>query len=335
MHFERSMSVAGDHCFETLDAMLDGPFAICSIITDADGRPADYRFLRVSQCFEDTTGLKDVEGRTVLEVVPALERKWIDFYGQVALSGVPARFSEGSEVTGREYEVRAAPLDPPGRFVMTFKDVTELRKLESERAAALEHAQHLLRELSHRVMNSFAAISAVVSMEARATSGEGRAALDRVQRRVQALASLYRRLDGASQVDRIEVSDYLGGIVDSFRDSLAATSGVTVSANLAPITLNTQAAVPLGLVVNELLTNALKHAFTEGNAGSVTVSMQEEDGACRLRVADNGMGLAEPGNGRSAGVGRGLVAAFVGELGGDISVDAGPTGTSVTVTFRP
>ena len=55
VHFERKMTVADDRDFKMLDAILDGPFAICSIITDAEGRPADYRFLRVSQCFEDTT----------------------------------------------------------------------------------------------------------------------------------------------------------------------------------------------------------------------------------------------------------------------------------------
>jgi two-component sensor histidine kinase len=172
-------------------------------------------------------------------------------------------------------------------------------------------------------------------MEARATEAEGRAALDRVQRRVQALASLYRRLDGASQVDRIEVSDYLGGIVDSFRESFAAIPKVEVSADLAPMSLSTRAAVPLGLVLNELLTNAAKHAFGQEHGGSVRVCLREEDGICRLVVADDGDGQAGPGDGRGVGIGRSLIAAFVGELGGEMSVDSGPDGTCVTVTFQP
>ncbi len=331
MHFERTMTLSEERDFETLDTLLDGPFAICAIVTDDEGRPVDYRFLRASAGFREATGLEDVEGRTARELVPELEDKWIEFYGRVALDRVPAQFTEASAATGRDYEVRAAPLDPPGRFAMTFRDVTAQRRLEAEREAALGHAQHLLRELGHRVMNSFAGISAIVAMEARASPAEGRAALDRVQGRVQALASLYRRLDGAFHTDRVEISDYLGGIVGSFRDSLAASAGVTVDCDLRPLTLPAKAAVPLGLVVNELLTNAVKHAFEAGRSGTVRVTLDSAEGTCRLRVADDGGGVAEGAAGQ--GVGGTLVAAFVGELGGDLSTDTGPGGTCVTVTF--
>jgi two-component sensor histidine kinase len=233
--------------------------------------------------------------------------------------------------TGREYEVRAAPCPCRGRFVIHFRDLTELRRLEGEREAALEHAQRLLKELGHRVMNSFTAISAVVAMEARAATPEGREALDRVQRRVQALASLYRRLDGAPQADEIEVSDYLGGIVAGFRDSLAA--GVAIEADLRPMVLPTRAAVPLGLVLNEMLTKAVKHAFAPGQPGTVRVSLNEAEGACHLTVEDDGAGMAEGAAG--TGVGRALVAAFVAELGGEIASHSGPGGTRITVAFRP
>lgn len=333
LHFERHIMATDDRSFEMLDAILDGPFAICSIITDAEGAPVDYRFLRVSGAFEDATGLRGVEGRTVREVVPAIEQKWIDHYGRVALDRVPAQFTDSSAATQREYEVRAAPVDPPGRFVMVFRDMTELRRLEAERAQALGHAQHLLKELGHRVMNSFAAISAILSMEARATPREGRPALERVQGRVQALAALYRRLDGASQADRIEMSDYLGGLVASFRDSLAAPTPVTVTADLAPITLPTQMAVPLALVVNELLTNAIKHAFVGGRPGAVRVALSVAEGRCRVSVADDGQGVVEGQEG--TGIGRILIQAFVGELGGEISTRTGPDGTEVTVEFVP
>lgn len=321
VHLERSVTPGRDDGFETLDALLDRPFAICAVLTDEEGAPADYRFLRVSRCFEEATGLKGAEGRTVRELVPGLERSWIERCGRVALDRVPALFTEGTAVTGREYEVRAAPLDPPGHFVIAFRDLTELRRRE----AAEESARRLLRELGHRVMNSFAAISAIVSMEARAAPPGGRAGLDRVQGRVQALASLYRRLDGAPQVDRIEVSDYLGGIVAALRDSLAVAGGMAVEASLLPMTLPTRVAVPLGLVVNELLTDILMHPHDTGPGGTVRVSLEEEGGTCRLRVCRDGGVVPGP-----VGVGGSLVAAFVGELGGELATDG-----CVTVTFRP
>lgn len=331
MHHERTMTPSDQRDFETLDALLDGPFAICSVITDDEGRPVDYRFLRTSACFRDTTGIADPEGHTARELVPGLEDKWIERYGRVALDRAPAQFTDDSAATGRDYEVRAVPLDPPGRFAIAFRDVTEARQREREREAALDHAQTLLRELGHRVMNSFAGISAVVAMEARATAPEGRAALDRVQSRVQALASLYRRLDGASHVDRLEVSDYLGGIVAGFRDSLAASAGLEVESELELMTLSTRSALPLGLVVNELLTNAALHAFATGRSGAVRVTLRREGEACRLSVADADGGLAEGAAGQ--GVGGSLVQAFVGELGGELSTETGEGGTRVTVAF--
>lgn len=333
LHFERHIMATDDLSFNMLDALFDGPFAICSIITDADGAPVDVRFHRVSDCFEDATGLRDVQGRTVRDVLPTIEQTWIDRYGRVALDRAPARFTEHSAALGREFEVRAAPMEPSGRFVVAFRDLTEVRRQEAERAQALDHAQHLLKELGHRVMNSFAAISAILSMEARATPREGRPALERVQGRVQALAALYRRLDGASQADRIEMSDYLGGLVASFRDSLAAPAPVTVTADLTPITLPTQMAVPLALVVNELLTNAIKHAFADGRSGAVHVTLSVGEGQCRVSVADDGQGVVEGHEG--SGVGRILIQAFVGELGGEISTRTGPDGTEVTVEFAP
>ena len=333
LHFERHIMATDDGGFELLGAILDWPFAICSIITDADGAPVDVHVHRVSGGFEEATGLRDVQGRTVREVLPAIEQTWIDHYGRVALDRVPLRFTERSEALGRDYEVRAAPMEPAGRFIVAFRDLTEARRLEAEQAQALDHAQHLLKELGHRVMNSFAAISAILSMEARATPREGRPALERVQGRVQALAALYRRLDGASQADRVEMSDYLGGLVASFRDSLAAPAPVTVTADLAPITLPTQMAVPLALVVNELLTNAVKHAFADGRSGAVRVALSVAEGQCRVSVADDGHGVIEGQEG--AGVGRILIQAFVGELGGEISTRTGLDGTEVTVEFTP
>jgi two-component sensor histidine kinase len=106
---------------------------------------------------------------------------------------------------------------------------------------------------------------------------------------------------------------------------------VAVEVDLSPLMLSTRAAVPLGLVVNELLTNAVKHAFGQGRRGTVRVSLVAEVGTCRLSVTDDGDGMAEGATG--SGVGRTLVAAFVGELGGELSTESGPGGTCVTVAF--
>ncbi|WP_176556337.1 sensor histidine kinase [Rubellimicrobium rubrum] len=322
-------TVIDDQIFETLDVLLDEAFCLCTILTDQQGRPVDYRFLRVSRNFEDATGLRDAEGRTALELVPSLESEWIEAYGRVALRREPMHFTEGSPTMGRQFDVFAAPVDPPGCFAILFRDVTEIRRIEAEREAELERLQYLLRELNHRVMNSFAVISSVLSMEAR-SAPEARAALERVQGRVQALGSLYRRIEGATQVDQIEIAEYLGGNVASFRDSFAG--GVAITADLGAVTLPTRAAVPLGLIVNELLTEAVNRAFPPGESGKVHLTFAEKDGLCRLSVTANGTGLRD--GAEESHVGRGLVAAFAAELGGELTTEFQDGGTYAFIEFR-
>lgn len=327
MQFERRMTVVDSGIFETLDALLDSPFALCSVVTDSEGRAVDYRILRASGCLEAAFGLGPLEGRTAREVAPGLEQAWIEAFGRVALDRAPVRFTQGSTLTGRDYEVSATPLDPPGCFAVAFRDVTDRQREEAERAAALAHAQRLLKELGHRVMNSFASISAILAMEARAAPVEGRDALKRVQGRVQALAALYRRLDGTPDMERIEVAGYLAGNVQSFRDAFAAPAGLSVECDLSPLTLPTRAAVPLGLVLNELLTDATSQALASGRSGTVRVSLRQDGDACRLSVEHGGAPMAD------TGIGHGLTSAFVAEFGGDLAYEALPDGTRATVSF--
>jgi PAS domain S-box-containing protein len=107
------------------NTMLDG-FALHEIITDDDGKPIDYRFLEANSAFEELTGLKaeDIIGKTVKEVLPNVERHWIERFGQVAVTGVPVSFNNYSEDFGRWYEVTAySPAE--GQFACIFQDQTE------------------------------------------------------------------------------------------------------------------------------------------------------------------------------------------------------------------
>jgi PAS domain S-box-containing protein len=110
--------------------MLDG-FALQEIVCDAHGAPVDYRFLAVNPAFERMTGLKaaDIVGRTVLEVLPATEKHWIDTFGEVALSGKPVFFRSHYAALGKDFEVKAFR-PSAGRFASIFGDVTERKKAE-------------------------------------------------------------------------------------------------------------------------------------------------------------------------------------------------------------
>ena len=114
--------------------MTEG-FALHEILLDDHGVPCDYRFLEVNPAFERLTGLSRdaVLGRTVREVLPGIEPRWVSTYGRVALTGEPARFEDHVDSLGREYEVRAfSPRH--GQFAVLFTDVTERRRTEEKLA---------------------------------------------------------------------------------------------------------------------------------------------------------------------------------------------------------
>ncbi|SDE68838.1 sensor histidine kinase [Limimaricola pyoseonensis] len=309
---------------------LDDGFCICEMLTDAEGRPIDYRFIETNRHFEDMTGLHGAKGRTALEMVPDLERFWIETYARAGLGREELRFQQGSEAMGRHFDVYTAPLEPMGRFAIKFRDITETRRAELARETALREAQQLLDELNHRVMNSLGTISAIIAMESRARSdGEGREALRRIQRRVQAVADLYKRINGSGSIDSVCSRDYLQAILDGLRDSVGRES-VTLRGEIEPMRLSTRIAVPLGLVVNELVTNSLKYAFPPETRGKVTVSLSRDGDRLRLVVADDGQGLGAQKRSDS-GIGNRLVAAFAEQLGARPETESGPDGTKVTL----
>lgn len=117
--------------YRSLFTNMSEGFALHEVITDAEGRPCDYRFLEVNPAFERLTGLRRAEltGRRVLEVLPGTERHWIDRYGQVALTGLPAHIEAFSGALDRWYEAFAY-CPSPGQFAVVFSDVTERKRVE-------------------------------------------------------------------------------------------------------------------------------------------------------------------------------------------------------------
>ena len=220
------------------------------------------------------------------------------------------------------------------QILLAIEDITERARLEREHAAAHERIGMLLQELTHRVKNSLQFIASMVMIEARThTSGEGKAALERVSHRITALGQLYSKLSKADTVEAVDAAIYLDELC---RDLIASVhkqgdTSIVLKTEIESELLPTDRAIPIGLIVNELVTNAIKYAFPGEAKGTVTVTLKRAQGELRLTIADDGQGL-DPRRGDS-GLGGRLVDGFAQQLGGQIERKSDSQGTTVRLVL--
>ncbi|MCJ2088028.1 PAS domain-containing protein [Methylobacterium sp. E-005] len=229
----------------------------------------------------------------------------------------------------RIFRLNARKVFRPGnhvtRLLLVFEDVTEARLLE-------RHRDLLAAELAHRIKNSLQIITSFVSYEIRRAAEPCIAGYKAMQARIGAVAGLYDVISRSASLGPVPVGPYLEGIAGSLRSSLLGTdTGVAVAVEAEPLFIVSDHAVTIGLIVNELATNAVKYAFPNGR-GRILLGFARRDGDVVLTVADDGVGLAATsGSNPASGKGSRFVEAFVRQVGGTLATASGRTGTTYTV----
>lgn len=322
---------------QVLLGAMDVGFCVADVIRDAGGDPADFQLIEVNAAFEAMTGLHRAAGRRATQLAPQLVPGWVDAFGRLA-PGQDFRFELVWPRNGRCFDVMVTPAQPSGRLVVVLRDITERRRNEREREEAREQAERLLAELNHRMMNTLAMISSIVRLEAQQTAqdaGPASQALARVQSRLAAVAVLYRALNKAAAVAEVPAAAYLREIAQSVAGSVADSARIRVEVEVTDLVLPTAQAAPLGLLVNELMTNALKYAFPGGRSGRIVVTLRPEaDGRLKLTVADDGIGMDAADHDSEGGIGQVLIDAFAEQIGGRVARGGGTGGgTCIAVTF--
>ncbi|MDR3640058.1 MAG: histidine kinase dimerization/phosphoacceptor domain -containing protein [Humidesulfovibrio sp.] len=197
----------------------------------------------------------------------------------------------------------------------------EIMRLRAERdtLASLREKEVLLKEIHHRVKNNMQIVSSLLSLQARDVQDE--AVLDLLaesRARILSMALVHEDLYQTGNLAQVDFRHYLGRLVERVRTAVATASGVTIKLDLAELSLAIDQAIPLGLLCNELLTNALKHAFKDRKPGTVRLLLRREEGHASITVRDNGRGLPEgfvPGEGSTLGLQ--LVWSLAGQLAGE------------------
>lgn len=246
---------------------------------------------------------------------------------------------QSSDGTERVIEVRGSPLQDlaGGDSLIALRDVTErLRQLSDAKAAVIEK-DTLLREIHHRVKNNLQIVSSLLDMQLfTEVSPAVRQSLRESVLRIQTMAMVHQSLYGTTSLSRIDFGGFTRRLVENLRSSLAPTARVEVLAEAHEISV--ERAIPLGLLVNELVTNAFKYGQTAGVAGleppRVTVSWRRDDDRYELAVSDEGPGLP-PGFDLLAGktLGLRLMRALARQLAGKLEHRDRGRGSSFVINF--
>jgi two-component sensor histidine kinase len=211
-----------------------------------------------------------------------------------------------------------------------------LEQVLGEKEGLLEEKEWMLREIHHRVRNNLQIVISLLNSQAGYLSDN--AALSTIkesQHRVQAMALIHQKLYQSEKVARVEMASYINDLVVYLRDSYSQPQSIRYNLKVEPLELDVSLAVPLGLIINEALTNALKYAFPGDNSGTVSLSLHPaSETTYELTIADDGAGLP-PGYDpvRSRSLGMTLMHGLSEQLGGVLHI-SGPPGVVIRLVFQ-
>jgi two-component sensor histidine kinase len=216
-----------------------------------------------------------------------------------------------------------------------MRDNTTRKRADEELRNSLRQKETLLKEVHHRVKNNLQVVTSLLNLQAdRLTDPGAVVALREMRNRVHTIAAIHELLYRSGDLSRIDFSEYVRRLAHDlmvFHDVDPDQIDLTISAEEAYLDLSQ--AVPAGLLINELLTNTFKHAFSDGSSGRVRVTVACDDGIGRIEVADTGKGLpVEGGQVSGQTMGLQLVSLLAEQLQGEITVDSAE-GTRFEVIF--
>jgi two-component sensor histidine kinase len=237
------------------------------------------------------------------------------------------------------------------------RDVTDRKQAEDSLRASLREKEVLLKEVHHRVKNNLQMVSSLLSLQSGITqSDELTGAFTESQRRIKVMALVHEKLYRSENLDQIDFSDYVQELVyDLFQSYTSAASEITLTMDIARVDFNVDTAVTCGLIINELVSNAVKYAFPDGHSGTISISFIVIDRELsrqtidndlsifsynppsgmqyRLVVGDSGVGIpGEIDYRNTESLGLQLVCALTQELDGIVELDRS-AGTKFTIWF--
>jgi PAS domain S-box-containing protein len=235
------------------------------------------------------------------------------------------------DATGQPQQILGVAVD-----ITAAKQLEEVRKAEEQLQASLRDKEVLLKEIHHRVKNNLQIVYSLLRLQYRRVEDRFAAEiLMEAQNRIKAIALIHEKLYRSENLSQVNLTQYVPNLVAGLLHSYQTSSKpIQLNTDIEPISLDLDAAIPCGLILNELITNALKYAFPGDRLGEIRVKFYKNpDHTATLVVQDNGIGLPRELNiAQTDSLGLGLVQDLVQQINGCLSIDR-TQGTIFKITF--
>ena len=220
-------------------------------------------------------------------------------------------------------------------YVCVASNISQQKEAEAQLVASLREKELLLKEVHHRVKNNLQVISSLLNLQAKELRDSNTARLfQESQGRVRSMALIHEQLYRSSDLARIDFSAYVQDLIRYLEQGLGSrTASVRFCLDVQPIPLSLDLAIPCGMIVNELVSNAQKHAFPAGHPGEIHVAFARDSNGYALTVADNGVGIQNGlDDSESSSLGLKVVQALIRQIRGELDVSH-DQGTRFTIRF--
>jgi len=227
--------------------------------------------------------------------------------------------------------------DEEGReqLYVVWRDISARRKAEQKLMESLREKEALLSEIHHRVKNNLAVISGLMQLQIYTTEDEKvDGILNSSINRIKSMALIHEQLYQSENFSNISLKENILKQAESIKDVFIAddTPSVKLNLELEDISIGINQAMPVGLLVNEILINAFKHAFKGKDKGEISVHLFEENSRIHLKIADNGVGF-EPAEEESGSLGTTLIKTFADQLEANLAME-NSQGTTYKMSFK-
>lgn len=269
---------------------------------------------RVCQMVEKTVGVQKTYGMGLL---------WDNqLYGAVAI------FSRGEPVLDKKDIVET--------LINMVSVALQRRNAENEIKKALDEKELLMKEIHHRSKNNLSIISSLLNIQSRyATDQHAQKVLKNSQDRARCMALIHDKLYNSQDLKNIDFANYLRNLTQNlFYSYIGSSQSIKLNLNIEETQLDIDTAVPLGLMVNELITNCIKYAFPDGNRGEINLEFYSENEEYVLGISDNGVGIPDDYDlYNSDTLGLQIVTRLANQIKGELEIDTS-NGTQFRLTFR-